>query len=653
MGFKGSALSGVQGQRPRPYPPLTCPRTLMDPRLLRLYEAELAHVRDMGAEFARDFPKIAGRLNLGSMEVADPYVERLLEGFAFLTARVQLKLEAEFPTFTQSLLQMVYPHYMAPTPSMAVVRFTPDAGLRTTLQGVTIPAGSELRSLLGTEDQTNCEFRTAHEVQLMPIELAEAEYVASPAAVAALGLPETRGVKAAIRLRLRTLGEAPFNKVPLEKLTFFMGGPEGARVRLYEQLIANVAAIHVRPSVRPVPWQDQLPLSSIQAVGFEPEQAMLPRAPQSFDGYRLLQEYYAMPERFLFVELGGLDRATIRTAGRELDIVLLLNRSEPSLAAGFGPDHLALFCTPAANLFSRRSDRINLAERDAEHLIVPDRMRPLDFEVFSVGAVEGFTPDGGPPQPFLPFYAANDLSRNPDHRSYYTLRRHPRLPSARSRQRGPRSSYLGHETYISLVDPDQAPHNQNLRQLGLDLMCTNRDLALSMPVGKHHTDFTLASNAPVTAIRCLVGPTAPRPCRGEGDYAWRFISHLGLNYLSLVDTDAAQGAAALRELLRLYVPSTGSLAARQLEGVVSIACRPVVRRIPGAGPAAAGRGLQLTLTLDEGAFGGAGGIVLAAVLDRFFAKYVSINAFTETIMRSQERGEVMRWPMRLGLTPAL
>jgi type VI secretion system protein ImpG len=607
----------------------------------------------MGAEFARDFPKIAGRLNMGSLDVADPYVERLLEGFAFLTARVQLKLEAEFPTFTQSLLQMVYPHYMAPTPSMAVVRMIPDAALRTMPQGVTIAAQTELRSLLGTEDQTNCAFRTGHAVHLLPVELAEAEYVASPAAVSALGLPEQRGVKAAIRLRLRATGEAPFNKILLDHLTFFMGGPEGARARLYEQLVANVAAIYVRPGQRPVPWQESLPPTALRPLGFEPDEALLPRAPQSFDGYRLVQEYYAMPERFLFVELGGLDRAAIRTTGHELDIVLLLNRSEPSLAAGFGPNHLALFCTPAINLFPRRSDRINLSEREVEHLIVPDRVRPLDFEVFAVRSVEGFAADGSPPQPFLPFYAANDLSRNPDHRSYFSLRREPRLPSARSRQRGPRSSYLGHETFISLVDPDQAPYASNLRQLGLDLLCTNRDLALSMPIGKQHTDFTLATNAPVASIRCLVGPTSPLPCRGEGDYAWRFISHLGLNYLSLVDTDAAQGAAALREMLRLYVPSTGSLAMRQLEGLLSVACRPVVRRIPGAGPAAAGRGLQITLTMDETAFGGAGSILLAAVLDQFFAKYVSINAFTETIMRSQERGEIMRWPMRLGMRALL
>jgi type VI secretion system protein ImpG len=626
----------------------------MDPRLLQLYEGELEFIRQMGAEFAAEHPKIGRRLDLANTEVADPYVERLLEGFAFLTARIQLKMQAEFPTFTQSLLQMVYPHYLAPTPSMAVVRFQPDpAAIVSGPQGVVLPRDTVLRSLLGTEDQTNCEFRTGHPVRLLPVELTQVEYIGSAAAVAALGLPEQRGVKAAIRIRLKTLGDLPFNKVGLDRLSLFLGGLEGARLRLYEQLVANVAAIFVRPTARPLPWQDRLPATAIRAAGFEESEALLPRAPQSFDGYRLLQEYYAMPERFLFVDIDGLDRSVIRCATGELDVILLLTRADPILAAGLGTEHLMLFCTPAINLFPRRADRINLSEREVEHLIVPDRMRPLDFEVFNVQGVEGYAADGRPPQRFLPFYAANDLSRNPGLRSYYMLRRQPRQLSSRSRQRGPRSSYLGHETYISLVDGDSAPFSHDLRQLGLDLLCTNRDLPLSMPVGKQHTDFTIAVSAPVAAVRCAAGPTAPRPCRSDGEYAWRFISHLGLNYLSLTDTDTNQGAAALRELLRLYVPSADSPAARQLEGLLSAQVHPVVRRIPGSGPLAVGRGLEVTLAMEEAAFGGAGGILLAAVLARFFAKYVSVNAFTETVLRSPERGEVMRWPMQIGQRPTL
>jgi len=625
----------------------------MDPRLLRLYEGELGFVREAGVEFANEFPKIAARLNLTSFDIADPYVERLFEGFALLSARIQLKMEAEFPTFTQSLLQMVYPHYLAPTPSMAVVQVHPDTKLRASPQGTVLPRGTELRSLLGTEDQTNCEFRTAHAVQLLPIQLSDVEYIGTPAAVSALGLPDQRGIRAAIRLRLKATGGMPFAEIAADRLPLFLSGPPGARMRLYEQLVADVAAVYVRPAARPLPWLEKLPTAAVRAMGFDPEEALLPRTPASFDGYRLLQEYFAMPERFLFIEIGALARPVQRCACDELDIILLLKRSDPVLASTFGADQFTLFCTPAVNLFPKRGDRVNISEHEAEHHIVPDRMRPLDFEVFSVTGVEGFATDGSPSQPFMPFYAANDLSRNPDHRAYYLLRREPRQLSSRARQRGPRSSYLGHELFISLVDPEQAPFPQKLRQLGLDLLCTNRDLPLSMPVGKQHTDFTIAVSAPVGAIRCIAGPTVPRPCRSDGEYAWRFLSHLGLNYLSLVDTDATHGAAALRELLRLYVPSSNAAVSRQLEGLTSIACHPVVRRIPGAGPVAAGRGLELTLTIDETPFGGAGGILLAAVLDRFFAKYVSINAFTETVLRDPERGEVMRWPMQIGQRPVL
>ena len=619
----------------------------MDPRLLRHYENELTYLREMGTEFAAEFPKVAARLDLGSMEVADPYVERLLEGFAFLTARIQLQMEAEFPTFTQSLLQMVYPHYLAPTPAMTIVKITPDAAISGHPQGVALPAGLELRSLLGTEDQTNCEFRTAHDVRLYPLDVTEADYIGSPAAVAALGLPDQPNTKAAIRLRLRTSGDLPISKLGLERLSFFLGGPENARMRLYEQLSAHITGIVVRPGARPVPWQDRLPRTAMRPAGFHPDEALLPRMPASFDGYRLLQEYFAMPERFLFFNLTGLDKSSIRCASPDMEIIILLDRSEPALMS-FSPDHMQLNCTPAINLFPKRSDRVNISEKEVEHLLVPDRMRPLDYEVFSVTGMEGFSADGGPAQPFFPFYASNDLSRNPGHRSYYILRRQPHRMSSRARERGPRSSYLGHDIYVSLVDADNTPLDASLRQLGLDLMCTNRDLPMSMPVGKRNTDFTIVVNAPVASIRCIVGPTLPRPCRGDGDYAWRFISHLALNYLSLTDSNELQGAAALRELLRLYAPSGNSLASRQLDALVSISSTPVVRRIPGAGPVCAGRGLQITVTLDEAPFGGAGGILLGAVLDRFFAKYVSINGFTETVLRSPDRGEVMRWPMQLG-----
>jgi type VI secretion system protein ImpG len=227
------------------------------------------------------------------------------------------------------------------------------------------------------------------------------------------------------------------------------------------------------------------------------------------------------------------------------------------------------------------------------------------------------------------------------------LRREPRRLSSRQRQTGPRTSYVGSECFLSLVDSDEAPFSSNLRQLAATTLCTNRDLPLSIPISKSATDFTLESAAPVESVRCVAGLSRPRPSFAHGDASWRLISHLSLNYLSIVDT-AGEGAAALREMLGLYADSTDTVAQRQIEGVRAVSSKPVIGRVPISGPIAYGRGTEITLTLEDAAFQGSSGFVLAAVLEEFFAGYASINSFSKTVLRSVERGEVARWPMRLG-----
>ncbi|MCA9137532.1 MAG: type VI secretion system baseplate subunit TssF [Planctomycetales bacterium] len=624
----------------------------MDPRLLNYYNQELQFVRESGAEFAAEYPKIANRLGIETFECADPYVERLFEGFALLAARIQLKLDAEFPRFTQHLLEIVCPHYLAPQPSMAVVELQPDLTEGALAEGFKIPRHTVLQSLLGKGEQTRCTFRTAHEVTLWPLKLAQADYF--PRDVAALRLPDHPSIKAALVLRLEATAGLKLNQISLDKLPLFIQGGSDVPMRIYEQLMSNAVGIATRPGDRSGNWNVQFGKTSVSPLGFDDQQSMLPYGPRSFQGYRLLQEYFAFPQRYMFVELNQLAPAVKQCDCESIEIAVLLGRGDSQLANRVDRTHFALYSTPAINLFEKRADRIHLSDRFAEHHVMPDRTRPVDFEVYQIGEVRGYGTSNDREQEFRPFYSLDDFTADHRERAFYTVSRRPRMLSGKHKKFGPRSSYIGSESYLTLVDANEAPFSQELRQLSVETLCTNRDLPLQMPVGISETDFTLEISAPVESVRCLMGPTKPELSKsyGNGQTTWRLISHLSLNYLSLANSDSGS-ASALRELLSLYSDTNNVLANKQIDAVRSITASPVTRPITSSGPLSFGRGLEVTLTLDEIGFEGTGAFLLAAVLNEFLAKYVSINSFTETVFRTTERGEVMRWPAKMGRRHAL
>ncbi len=618
----------------------------MDPRLLTYYNQELQFVREVGAEFAAEYPKIAGRLGIDVFECSDPYVERLFEGFALLAARIQLKLDAEFPRFTSHLMEMVCPHYLAPQPSMAIVEFQPDLTEGGLADGFTVPRHTLLNSLLGKGEQTRCVFRTATDVTLWPIRLVGADYF--PRDVAALNLPEHRSVKSALVLTLESTAGLNFNQLSIDELPLFIRGSSDVPMRLYEQLMAGAVGIAVRTDSTS-PWTVRMGKNTIRPAGFSDDEALLPQGPRSFRGYRLLQEYFAFPHRYMFAKLNDLQSLIGGCNTDRVQIAILLDRSDSQLANRVDETHFSLFSCPAINLFEKRADRIHLSDRFNDYQVIPDRTRPVDFEVYQVTEVRGYGTSADEERHFRPFYCVTDDSIEQDEGAYYTVNRRPRALSSSQRRSGPRSSYIGSETFLSLVDGAQSPFSHSLRQLSVGTLCTNRDLPLHMPVGVGDTDFTLEISAPVEAVRCLVGPSKPAPSKSyqRGQTTWRLISHLSLNYLSLVDAEVG-GAAPLREMLSLYSDANNMLANKQIDAVRSVESRPVTRPIASSGPLSFGRGLEITLTLDESAFEGTGAYLLAAVLNEFFAKYVSINSFTETVFRTTERGEVMRWPARLG-----
>lgn len=624
----------------------------MDPRLLEYYNRELAYLKELGGEFAREYPKVAGRLGMQGMDIADPYVERLLEGFSFLSARIQIKLDAEFPRFSQRLLETVYPNFLAPVPSICVVQVGSLGQQGNPGEAFHLPRGSRLRARLAPGERTPCEFRTAHDVALWPLEISEASITGIPADLPLAQMPLAKQPKAALRLRLRFTGAVPPEGLALDHLPLFLSGNDEQATRLMELIHGHSIAVVQCGLTRPLKQWRLLPASSIQPEGFDESQSLLPYEAKAFQGYRLLHEYFAFPPRYYFLSFNGLRPSMARLAEEGgFELVVLLDKTAVELEPVVDAAQFALHCTPAINLISRRADRVSISPDRYEYHLVVDRACPLDYEVYSVGCVEGFGPDNVVATHFRPFYttAAGDCGR---HGAYYSVRREPRVLSDLASRRGTRTSYIGSEVFLSLVDQSEAPFRSDLRQLGVEVLVTNRDLPLLMPLGGE-SDFILLDSAPVSSIKVLRGPSRPSPAIAEAEITWRLISHLGLNYVTLTDQDEVKGAAALRELFSLYASVADPAIGNHAGAIQSAQLTPVTRRLPGKGPLVFGRGIGLDLTVDELRFAGLSPFLFGSVLEQFLARHVSINVFTEMTLSSAQRGKLAAWPPRFGARPVV
>ena len=622
----------------------------MDPRLLDYYNRELAYMREQGAEFAEQFPKVAARLGMRGIEVADPYVERLMEGFAFMSARVQLKMDAEFPRFSQRLLELAYPGYLAPTPAMGVVRFEPTSAQGGSADGYLLPRHTRLRARLTAQEQTACEFRTAQDLRLWPLRVDQARLTAAPADLPAASQRFAAPVRGALRLRVQTTGQLAVSALALDSLTLYLVGADEQVSRLQELLHTQCLGLLVQGGDAPGGPVLYLPAEALRCEGFDADQAVLPQDARAFEGYRLLHEYFSFPERFRFLSVNGLQPALRQIAGQQFEIVVLLKSTVPALESVLDARNFLLHCAPVVNLVARRSDRLPVATQRHEYHVVMDRGRPLDFEVHSIQRVSGHHADADRETLFHPFYAATDR-RGVD--AYFSARREPRLLSDRARRQGARTGYIGSEVFIALVDPQQAPFAADLRQLTVEALCTNRDLPLLMPLGSAESDLTLLQSAPVQSVRFVAGPSRPTPALAEREITWRLISHLSLNFLTLTDADEQQGASALRELLSLYARLGAPGAEAQIAAIQQLKVSEVNRRVPGRGPIVFGRGVALDLLVDELPFAGLSPWLLSAVLEQLFARHVSVNAFTEFSLRTLQRGALATWPVRIGKRPGL
>lgn len=621
----------------------------MDPRLLRAYNDELVYLRAAAREFGAEYPAVAGRLGLGSATEVDPHVERLLEGVAFLGARVQLKLSDQFPEFTQHLLNALQPHYCAPTPSMCVVGFEPREGDTGIADGIEVPRHTALHAVADDRERSPVVFRTGQEVVLWPVQIAEAEYLPSRSAVAAFVPAGVDEVEAGLRLRLAPTSGVRLADLRPGALPIYLDGSQAIPGELYRQLIGDAVAAIARPvgsagaSVRlPVPAQH----------GFEAASALLPGDRRSHRGYRMLSEYFACPERFLFVSLHGLDEAfaACGDAGA-CDVVLLFRRTVDGLNGVVSSANFRLFATPAINLFEKQVDRIPLTGFGHEYQVIADRTRPLDFEIYRLLDVRAHGgPDGrGEERTVAPLYDYAGLLYDWSDALFYVTRLRPRRLSTREQRARRRTDYVGTETWLSLSAPGRPESLDDTRELSIRALVTNRELPELVRTGAAAP--LAAEGLPVRAITMLRPPTRPLPPKGLADGAWRVISHLTPNYTSFAGGDDGE-PSVLRAHLSLYAGTEDAALRRQVDGVRAVRASPVSRRSPAGGPSAFVRGQRLHITLDEASFENAGTFLFGAVLERFLGEFASVNSFTETVFEAQQ-GRIAAWPARIGHRPTI
>jgi type VI secretion system protein ImpG len=606
----------------------------MSDELLVHYNRELLNIRRAAAAFAAENPRIAARLRLSEDAIEDPHVGRLIEAFAYLTARVRQKLDDDFPELTDAMLGILYPHFGRPIPSMSILQFEADPDLA---GAHVVPGGS----LIDTEpvDGEPCRFRTTTDVTLHPLSVKLASLSGRP--ITAPEAPRAQNVAACLRLTLEmTNPEGTFAADAPGSLRFFLRGQPQLVYPLYEALLNDAVAVAFAEGAND-PDPIVVDASALTPGGFGADEGLLPYSSASHLGFRILTEYFAFPEKFLFVDLAFPAAELFARKGRTIDVFIYLRRPWQSLERSLTASAFALNCTPIVNLFPQIAEPLTLDQRSSSYRIVPDARRSHALEVYAVERVRAADAEGSQ-RTLHPFYGAHhsrestmDPTREDRSAWWYASRRPAEAENP------------GSEVYLSVVDPEFSPALAPESVLTIDTLCLNRDHPEQLPFGGGHPLLRSVEPLPlVKSMRMLSAPTPTlRPRSGQGG-RWRLISHLALNHLSLVSDG---GAEALKEMLLLYDFRDSAETRAIIEGITGLSSRSGTARVRNGGQSAFCRGIDVNIAFDEANFSGNGVFLLASVLERFLGLYASVNSFSRLTATVKGRNEVLKtWPARAG-----
>jgi type VI secretion system protein ImpG len=601
--------------------------------LLQHYEAQLRILREETEAFAAKHSTIARRLDLHKNECRDPHLERFIEASAFLAANVATKIEDQYSEIAQALLGLLYPHYLRPVPSMGIAQFDTDPETARYTAGYRVGPGGQIEACTA---KGTCSFRTVYPVTLWPLRIVSSTFHRATPEIPEL--PEN--ATAVVRIELATRGGARLDSFDkFDRLRFHVAGESCITRPLYELLMTRRTKTLVRRA------DGQTADAAFHTVGFgdaadetgeTATDAALPYGPQSFAGFRLLQEYLALPEKFLFFDVSELGFVRGGTASDRFEILIVLDGLEQKDRASMLQSMVdggifRLACTPIVNLVDMPSEPIALTHKQSEYRIVPHQGRDEAFEIYSINRVSSLAEWGKGLREYFPFYSSR---HDAEARQLWFATRRPVR----------RKEDSGTDMYLSFVDLDFQPTALADEYVTVRLTCTNRDLAANVPAQPNYWGLTSAKGMRAR----LLAPLTParRPPLG-GESQWRLISHMVLNTYALV----SGGQRAFSELLRLYdFSAEAGDVERQIEGILSVASSSAALPVPVGAGVAFCRGTATTLTFDETRFPGESAFLLAAVLDRFLGLMAPLNSFSQvTAMAFHRERAIQKWAARSGM----
>jgi type VI secretion system protein ImpG len=574
----------------------------------RYFQQELDNLKELGADFSKVHPALAPMLD---GPTSDPDVERLLEGTAFLTALLRQKLDDEFPEIIHELVQLIWPHYLRPIPSTTIMAFTPKPTLK---QSMTIPAGINIASV--PVEGTTCFFQTCYDVNIHPLTLSQAFF------------EEATGRPPAIKLRLELQGPKLSDWQP-GFLRFFLAGDFSNAAAIYFLLKNHLKQIEIKP----LDTGQVLLLTPdhLRSVGFSHTESLFPYPSQSFPGYRILQEYFILPHKFLFLDLVGWERWHGRGEGNRFEICFSL-KDLPFPPPKIKASNFVLAATPAVNLFDHDADPIRLDHRKTDYLVRPYGSNAEHFQVYALKKVAGFVQGTAREINYLPF----------DMFSYQQLK----IPVYHTKLR-PSPVQSGFDVFLSFAYPS-ASGSPRKETISTRIQCTNGRLPERMQRGD--ISRPTSSSPEFVEFQNLISPTANvLPPLGT-NLLWRLLSHLSLNYLSL------SNAQNLRTLLELYIfegsrDKTPIIANRKrIAGIESVETSNSERLVRGI--MMRGRNIQMKVHQDH--FAGIGDLYLfGCIMDHFLGNYASINTYTHLSIQEALKGDLYQWPARIGVHPLI